>query len=50
VLSALGAKAFWYAMATRCRFRLAKEYEGHHCVAGSMGQVSGAVELRVERV
>jgi hypothetical protein len=42
-------KAFWHAMVTRSRFRLARDYEGHHTYT-PMGSVSGNVALVIERV
>lgn len=42
-------KAFWHAMLTRCRFRLERNYRGHHTYLPA-GIVSGDVRLRVERL
>jgi cytochrome P450 len=50
MLATLEAKAFWHVMATRCRFRLARDYEGLHSFATPIGQVSGEVELQIERL
>jgi cytochrome P450 len=46
-LATVEAKAFWHAMLTRCRFRLATDYDGHHGYA-PLGVVSGDVKLVVE--
>ncbi len=48
-LAAVEAKAFWHAMLTRCRFRLAPDYEGHHQY-GPLGVVSGKVELAIDKL
>jgi cytochrome P450 len=48
-LASVEVKAFWHAMVTRSRFRLARDYEGHHTYT-PMGSVSGNVALVVERV
>ncbi len=48
-LASAEVKAFWYTMVTRCRFRLARDYEGHHTCT-PMGSISGDVGLVVERL
>jgi len=48
-LASAEVKAFWYAMVTRCRFRLARDYQGHHTYT-PMGSISGDVGLVVERL
>ncbi len=48
-LASAEVKAFWYAMVTRCRFRLARDYEGRHTYT-PMGSVSGDVGLVIERL
>jgi cytochrome P450 len=48
-LSTVEAKAFWHAMLTRCRFRLARDYQGRHTFA-PLGAVSGDVKLALETV
>jgi cytochrome P450 len=47
-LAALEVKVLWHALAGRCRFRLASDYEGRH-VYTPFGQVSGDVDLLIER-
>ena len=42
-------RSFWYAMLTRCRFTLARDYRGRHTYMPA-GIVSGDVELRIERL
>jgi cytochrome P450 len=42
-------KAFWHVMLTRCRFQLARPYEGRHTYMPA-GIVSGDVKLRIERL
>jgi cytochrome P450 len=48
-LGGLEVKAFWFAMLTRCRFRLAPRYEARHSY-GPLGSVSGDVTLALERL
>ncbi len=48
-LASAEVKAFWYTMVTRCRFRLARDYQAHHTYT-PMGSVSGDVGLVVERL
>jgi cytochrome P450 len=48
-LANVEAKAFWHAMLTQCRFRLAKDYEARHSF-NLLGVASGDVKLAVERV
>ena len=48
-LASAEVKAFWHRMLTRCRFRLARDYEGQHTYA-PMGSVAGDVGLVVERL
>jgi cytochrome P450 len=45
-LANVEVKAFWHAMLTRCRFRLARDYEATHTLA-PMGVVSGTVTLEL---
>jgi cytochrome P450 len=46
-LAAVEIKAFWHAMLSRCRFRLARPYDARHTYH-PIGIVSGDVELIVE--
>ncbi len=48
-LANVEAKAFWHAMLSRCRFRLAQDYEAHHAYK-PLGSVSGQVGLVVSRL
>jgi cytochrome P450 len=48
-LATAEVKAFWHAMLTRCRLRLAHDYEARHTYT-PMGMVSGDVEIAVDRV
>jgi cytochrome P450 len=48
-LAGLEIKAFWHALLTRCRFRLARDYECRHTYV-PIGIVSGDVELILEAV
>jgi len=48
-LATTEVKGFWHAMLTRCRFRLERDYEGHHGFT-PIGTVSGDVALVVERL
>jgi cytochrome P450 len=48
-LAGLEVKAFWHALLTRCRFRLAREYEAGHVYA-PIGIVSGDVRVSFERI
>ena len=48
-LASVEAKAFCHALLTRCRFRLEKDYTGHH-VYTPLGVVSGDVRLRIEPI
>jgi cytochrome P450 len=48
-LANVEAKAFWHAMLTRCRFRLARDYEARHSF-NLLGVASGRVELVLERL
>lgn len=43
------AKAFWHIMLTKCRFRLAKDYDARHTYSPA-GIVSGDVKLLIERL
>lgn len=46
-LASLQAKAFWHAVGTRARFRLAEPYQAKHEFR-PLGMVSGDVELLIE--
>jgi cytochrome P450 len=46
-LATVEAKAFWHAMLTRCRFRLARDYVARHTYV-PLGIVSGDVKLVLE--
>jgi cytochrome P450 len=47
-LATVETKAFWHAMLTRCRFRLARDYDARHTYT-PLGVVSGKVALVIER-
>jgi cytochrome P450 len=46
-LSGLESKAFWHTLLSRCRIRLARDYEARH-EAMPLGSVSGSVDLGLE--
>ncbi len=46
-LSTMEVKAFWHDLLRRCRFRLTKDYRGHH-IAAPLGTISGDVALTLE--
>jgi cytochrome P450 len=48
-LAGVEVKTFWHALLTRCRMRLANDYEARHCYT-PIGIVSGDVELILEPV
>jgi cytochrome P450 len=47
-LASAEVRAFWVSMLTRCRFRLARDYEARHTMV-PVGSVSGEVGLALER-
>jgi cytochrome P450 len=48
-LATMEVKAFWHDLLRRCRFRLTKDYDGHH-TASPLGTVSGKVELTLDPI